>query len=262
MLIIFGALFLGIGWLSENTDMRILFFAAAAVCFLTFYKRRKEKKSDEYAQYTENASARAAKLPPREVPRHQRITVNAFLKNPPDEYVAFDLETTGLSPQTDRIIEIGAVYVDHGQVIGRFRHLINPGVSIPAGATAVNNITDAMVRGCPTFDRVLPEFIDFVGDAKILAAHNAEFDANFLMAAALECGITLDVTFFDTLALARAAWPNLKNHKLGTLAAKIKHPIGQAHRAADDAEVLPDLIETAVKAIRRAEQKRAQEDAE
>jgi exonuclease, DNA polymerase III, epsilon subunit family len=262
MYFIAGAVFLGLGLLSENIFMRILFFAISVYYFLKLYKRHKEKKSAGSTRRVKNPSADVEKPKPREVPRHKRITVNAFMASPPEEYVAFDLETTGLSPQTDRIIEIGAVYVDHGQIIASFSQLVDPRMSIPAAASEKNNITDAMVRGCPTIDLVLPEFRDFIGDVKILAAHNATFDANFLMAAALECGIQLDVKFFDTLALSRAAWPNMKNHKLETLADKIKHPIGQAHRAAYDAEVLPDLIGKAVKAIRRAEKKRAKEENE
>ena len=244
-----------LGLATKSTGAKIVLFVIAIGAFIV---RRKRKNGSKAAPDVRRDLA--VSLPPREVPPYKRITVNTFLKNPPDEYVAFDLETTGLSPRTDRIIEIGAVYVDHGQVISRFSQLINPRMYIPAAASEVNHITDDMVRKCPTIDRALPEFCAFVGNAKILAAHNAKFDADFLMAAAQACGISLDVKFFDTLALSRAAWPDLKNHKLGTLAIKIKHPIGQAHRAADDAAVLPDLIETATKAIRRAELKRAKEE--
>ena len=254
-----------LGLAVQDPKAKGLFFAIAVIAFCAHRKRKKDKEEEEWRDYLasdkkeESQSRVSPNLPAananKTVPRYQRITVNNFLKNPPDEYVAFDLETTGLNPLTDKIIEIGAVYVDHGQVIGSYSQLINPIVHIPFAASEVNHITDEMVKDCPTIESVLPEFRDFIEDVPVLAAHNAKFDAEFLMAAAKECGVDLNVRFFDTLALSREAWPNLKNHKLPTIAAKIKHPIDQAHRAYDDAAVLPDLINSAMRVIKRAEKK-------
>ena len=94
------------------------------------------------------------------------------------EFVALDIETTGLTLVVDRIIEIGAVKFQNGAVIGIFQELIDPEMPISPGAFAVNGITDDMVKGRPTIDKVLPRFIDFLGQ-DIPIAHNAPFDVGF-----------------------------------------------------------------------------------
>ena len=242
-----------LGLISSNTMLKIVFFAVGIGLLIFRNKKKKKEKvgSEEYDI-----------LPSRIVPPYEMLTVARFLKSPPDKYVAFDLETTGLSPQTDRIIEIGAVYVENGQVERSFSQLVNPKTHIPYNASEVNHITDQMVQNCPVIETVLSEFLSFIEGATILVAHNAKFDADFLTAAATECGITLDVKFFDTLARARQAWPDLSNHKLGTVAAKIKYTIGQAHRAGDDARALPEIINAAMNQEKKMGQKRVEEEHE
>ena len=94
-------------------------------------------------------------------------------------FVAFDIETTGLTPVVDRIVEIGAVKFRSGKVMDTFQELIDPEMSISPDATAVNGITDEMVAGCPLIDQALPQFVDFLADF-VSIAHNAPFDVGFL----------------------------------------------------------------------------------
>lgn len=108
-----------------------------------------------------------------------KLTVNAISR---EEFIAFDLETTGLHPVFSRIIEIGAVrFRGDGTVLESFQQLVDPRCEISAGAAAVNGITGEMVAGQPTIEEVLPCFIDFIGDGPVvMMAHNAGFDMGFL----------------------------------------------------------------------------------
>jgi DNA polymerase III subunit epsilon len=150
-------------------------------------------------------------------------------------FIAFDLETTGTVPGVDQIVEIGAVLFNNFEVESVFSTLIDPRKSIPAGASAVNGISNEMVIGKPLIENILPSFADFAQDLP-LVAHNAPFDAQFLLAdinkheLAAPRGIVL-----DTLPIARKVFPGLPNYKLGTLVQHLKIPSSQFHRAEEDA---------------------------
>jgi DNA polymerase-3 subunit epsilon len=150
------------------------------------------------------------------------------------KFIAFDLETTGTKPQADMIVEIGAVLFDGGHALKTYGTLVDPGVPIPADASAVNGITDGMVRGKPSIADVLGAFADFCGDLP-LVAHNAPFDFKFLLEdikllrAVAPKGVVL-----DTLPLARTVFPGLPNYKLGTLVRHFNFPSGTFHRAEED----------------------------
>lgn len=100
-------------------------------------------------------------------------------------FVVFDLETTGLEPKKERIVEIGAIKFDQRGPIGRFSVLVNPGVPMPPEASKINGITDTMLMGKPSLDEVLPDFVRFIADTVIIA-HNAPFDCSFIDAALAE----------------------------------------------------------------------------
>ena len=154
-----------------------------------------------------------------------------------DEFIVFDIETTGLSPVNCKIIEIGAVKIKGGEVLERYNTFVDPECPIPEEIVELTSITDEMVAGERKIDEVLPEFLDFVGD-RMLIAHNADFDTGFIRTAAKSLGISFDSPYFDTVALSRYLNTELKNHKLDTL---VKHyDLGDFHhhRACDDAEVL------------------------
>ena len=153
-----------------------------------------------------------------------------------DEFVAFDLETTGLSARNDTIIEIGAVVMKNGQELDRFQTFVDPGVSLQKSITDLTGITDDMLRGAPSIEQVLPEFVKFVGD-RILVAHNADFDTGFIRAACNKCGLDYKFTSADTLVLAQNLLPELNKHKLDIVANALSLPEFNHHRAADDAVI-------------------------
>lgn len=151
------------------------------------------------------------------------------------DYVVFDLETTGVSVMRDDIIEVSAVKVKNHKIEETFSHLVNPGRRIPAGATAVNGITDEMVAGAPTLERLLPDFLSFIGE-DILIGHNIRtFDLLFLDRAVAELTEwEIHNDYIDTLYLARACLPELSHHRLTDLAEHFKISTEGAHRALND----------------------------
>ncbi len=150
------------------------------------------------------------------------------------KFIAFDLETTGTKPQEDMIVEVGAVMFDGCRPIQGYGTLVDPCRPIPPDASAVNGITDEMVRGKPRIVDVLGDFAEFCGDLP-LVAHNAPFDYKFLLddvqthRSAAPKGIVL-----DTLPLARKVFPGLPNYKLWTLVRHFNFPSGTFHRAEED----------------------------
>ena len=151
------------------------------------------------------------------------------------DYTVFDLETTGVSPQTDKVIEISAIKVRNGQAVDEFSSLVNPMRSIPYGATRVNGITDEMVADKPMFEKVLGDFLDFIED-DVLVGHNIhDFDMKFIHR---DCEaffrMFLGNDYIDTLPLARKCLPQLGHHRLTDLAGYYKISIEGAHRALND----------------------------
>lgn len=159
-------------------------------------------------------------------------------------FVVVDLETTGGSPATAAITEIGAVKVRGGEVLGEFQTLVDPGAPVPAFIAALTGITTSMVAGQPRIEQVLPAFLAFVGDA-VLVAHNAAFDVGFLKAAARTHGYPWPGNqVLDTVALARRAVTRdeVPNHKLATLAAHFRTAVAPDHRALSDARATVDVL--------------------
>ena len=152
-----------------------------------------------------------------------------------DNYVVFDLETTGISSVKDDIIEISALKVKNHERVETFSRLVNPGRPIPAGATKVNGITDEMVQNEPGLAHILPEFLNFIG-GEILIGHNIQsFDLLFLNRVAGEvCGTAVLNDFIDTLYMARACLPGLSHYRLTDLAEYFKISSVGAHRALND----------------------------
>lgn len=148
-----------------------------------------------------------------------------------------DFETTGLRAGEDRIIEVAAVRWRDGEVVGTFSELMDPGRRIPAFITGLTGISDAMVRGRPRPEAVMPRLRAFLGEDPCLA-HNAGFDARFFAAEMAQAGLAHERRFLCSLLLARRLVPTAGNHRLGTL---MRHlglalPPGQrAHRALGDA---------------------------
>jgi len=158
-----------------------------------------------------------------------------------DEFAVFDIETTGLSAATCKITEIGAVIVKNGEILGRFNSFVNPGVPIPENIVELTGITDEMVADAPPVKEVLKDFFDFIGD-RMLVAHNAAFDTGFIRQASEESGMKFENPYLDTVAMSRYMNPNLKNHKLDTLAKHYQLGDFNHHRASDDAEMLAGIF--------------------
>ena len=155
--------------------------------------------------------------------------------------VVFDLETTGLGPQSDRIIEIGAVKVVNGEITDHYSTFVNPEVPIPYEIEKLTGINDRMVMNGPTIQTVLPEFLAFC-EGCILVAHNASFDVSFIKAKAAEQGISVDFTVADTVALARILLPDLNKYKLNNVAKALGVSLENHHRAVDDAGATAEIF--------------------
>ncbi len=152
----------------------------------------------------------------------------------PEGLIAIDLETTGLSPLVDRIIEIAAFKVTKFGVT-RFETLVNPEIPIPAHTTAIHNITDEMVLNSPRLIEVLNEFKDFLGELPIVA-HNAKFDLGFIVMGLQREKIKLSsALIYCSCKMSRITHQEMPNHKLGTLVKELKIPLVNHHRALDDA---------------------------
>jgi DNA polymerase-3 subunit epsilon len=159
-------------------------------------------------------------------------------------FVVVDLETTGGSPASSRITEIGAVKVRGGQVLGEFHSLVDPGVPIPPFIAVLTGITDAMVAGAPGLPALLPAFLEFTGDA-VLVAHNAPFDIGFLKAACAEQGRDWPGNqVLDTARLARqvVTRDEAPNCKLSSLARLFRAGTVPDHRALSDARATVDVL--------------------
>jgi DNA polymerase III epsilon subunit family exonuclease len=168
-------------------------------------------------------------------------------------FVAFDTETTGLHPIVHRLVEIGAVrFRLDGRGTATFQQLIDPHIPIPPEVQRVHGITDAMVRGQPTVEQMMPHFIDFLGPRDtILLAHNAPFDLGFLAMALIRLGIACpphDV--FDTLAMARQLYPTWPSHSLAHVAMRLNVASRAEHRALSDARMVKDVFLAMLKDIR------------
>lgn len=199
----------------------------------------------------------------------------------PEEYIAVDVETTGFDYQFDEIIDIAALHVKGGEVIGRFCSLVQPSVSkciislgriqalgygsfsdvpddvfealskerlIPESVTDYTGITDEMVRAAPPAEQVMPAFCDFVGD-HILVGHNVHFDINFIYDACQRCGRTLANDFIDTMRISKKVFPQLEHHRLSDLTAHMGIAVDRAHRAEADADAARKCFEGMKKAV-------------
>lgn len=158
-----------------------------------------------------------------------------------DEFIVFDIETTGLSFKHHKITEIGAVKIKNGAVVDRFSALVNPEVALEEKIVELTGITDDMLRDQPLIEDVLPRFMDFVGDS-VLVAHNASFDTAFIKENCRQIGLAFDFTVLDTLTLSRLLLKDLKRHRLNMIAKHLGISLENHHRAVDDAEATAQIF--------------------
>ena len=170
-------------------------------------------------------------------------------------FVVVDLETTGGPPAEAGITEIGAVAVRAGEVVGEFQTLVNPGRPVPPFITALTGITSTMLARAPRLGVALPAFVDFVrsqGPSTAWVAHNASYDMSFLRAGARVVQIHLpDLPVLDTVHLARQLLgrDEVRNHRLGTLAAYVGARTVPDHRALHDARATVDVLHALIERV-------------
>lgn len=158
-----------------------------------------------------------------------------------NEFVVFDIETTGFSRYKDKITEIGAVKVRNGQIVDSFNELINPECLIPEEVVELTGITNEMVSDKPLIGEILPKFKEFIGDA-ILVAHNASFDIGFLTENYFRENIPFKPSYVDTLAFSRVLYPEESRHSLDRVARRLGVQLLDHHRADQDAQATAEIF--------------------
>lgn len=158
-------------------------------------------------------------------------------------YIAFDVETTGLNPLEDELLEIGALKVREGRVAERFMEFIRPALSVPSAITALTGITDEMVAGARSGRQVVADFLDFCGD-DILIGHNVSFDYSFVKCSAAAAGMPFEKKGIDTLKIAQKVHKDLESKSLGSLCDYYHIENRSAHRAYHDALATAKLYQT------------------
>ena len=180
----------------------------------------------------------------------ERLTVRGEQDQDLDEpIVCFDLETTGLSKETDVITEIGAVVLDHGEVKERFQTFVDPQRKLAPNIVQLTGITDEMLVGAPSQAEAIQAFLDFTA-GRPLAAHNAEFDIGFIRTGCQRYGIEFQPTFLDTLPLAQNLLPELSKYKLDVVCRHLNLPDFNHHRASDDAAMVGYMLVPFIRMLR------------
>ena len=192
--------------------------------------KKKEEKTSETKTGTGNAECVS-------IQKYSKEVVEQIQKR----FIAFDVETTGLNRELDRVVQVGAVLFEEGKPTKRFCTLVNPEMQIPAQVSEINHITDDMVAEAPLEKEALKELLGFFGDAAkkktVICAHNAPFDMAFLKNMICRNGMSAQFRYADTLSLARKHIPDLKNYKLATIAENFQLKTEGAHSADVDAEL-------------------------
>lgn len=150
------------------------------------------------------------------------------------DYIALDVETTGLNPARDKVLEIGAAKIQGGKVCETYEALIRTGVPIPERIQQLTGITDEMQKTGRKAEKVFPEFLAFCGDLPVLG-HNVQFDFGFLKQGAVNLGLTFEKEALDTLKIARRVLPDIPSRTLPAMCAHYRVDPGKSHRALDDA---------------------------
>ncbi len=156
-------------------------------------------------------------------------------------FVALDIETTGLDPYGDAVVEVAAVRFVQGEEAGRFATLVNPQRPIPYAAFCIHHISDAMVQNAPVIGDVIGPLMDFLGN-DVIVGHNVTFDLRFIEHIARRHGFSPAFAYVDTMAVARQVWPHLPNHRLQTVLAAIGYRPRLQHRAEDDCRGCAEIL--------------------
>ncbi len=163
-------------------------------------------------------------------------------RNLNDEYIIFDVETTGLSFSNDRLTSIAAVKIRNLQNVDSFETYVDPGIPIPEKITELTGIDDNTVKGAPREDEALRKFMEFCGDSPILVAHNADFDTTMIDQVCKRHNINFHYNYIDTLIMCRAMLPDMSRHRLNNVAKALKLGSFEHHRADEDALMLSKIF--------------------
>lgn len=162
------------------------------------------------------------------------------------EFIAIDIETTGLSKYSDSIIEVAAIKYQNCTETDKFTTLINPNREIPYQATQIHGITNDMVKDAPTIEVTMPQLLAFLQN-HVLVGHNAHFDIGFIEANAKRLGYNTKWNYIDTISIAKKILPGLLNYKLLTVLNAINYKQIRYHRAEDDCKGCAEIIKTSIK---------------
>ena len=257
--IFFTALF------QENGQYSIPYVAVLGVALFfiirALRKPRTGKSSNQGAQSVDVLQTVSDRWNGASVVSYQAMSLEESLQV--GDYVVVDVETTGLHPETDEIIEVAAIRCIGGK-FEAFKTLVFPRNRIPEYVTQLTGIRNIDVMNAPQIKKVAPKLLNFVRDLPIVA-HNAPFDVKFIAAAFETIGANIDMRYIDTVPLARLAYPGLQNYKLATLIDALKLIQGkQQHRAESDATATLRLFELCRNEIPRkaADKKRLQEESQ
>lgn len=157
------------------------------------------------------------------------------------DYIALDVETTGLNPARDKVLEIGAAKIRGGSVCETYSTLIDTGVPVPARIQELTGITDAMQKTGKKTEDAIREFVDFCGGLPILG-HNVQFDFGFLKQTAVNYGLVFEKEALDTLKIARKVLPDIPSRSLPAMCAHYQVDPGKSHRALDDAVAAHEIL--------------------
>lgn len=220
--------------------MTVLLLAFLAWFFWHLFLKPEPRHKHQAANMPESSSEVASDAPTVETAPITHVNANSGVE---DDYVAVDIETTGLGRDA-RIIELGAVRIRHGRKVASYSQLVNPQIPIPAKVTQITGITDRDVRHQPTIDKALPRFYAFCGHDTWIGHNIRRFDLPVIAREAERVGVGMpDVSFYDTLEVSQTLLPQLDRHRLLDLIRYFGIAKTERHRAADDAAQTAQVFE-------------------
>ncbi len=212
--------------------MAVLLAAFLAWLFMHLFLKPEPRHKHQATNAPESSPEATSDAPTVETALITHVNANSGVE---DDYVAVDIETTGLGRDA-RIIELGAVRIRHGHKVASYSQLVNPQIPIPAKVTQITGITDRNVKGKPTIDKALPKFYAFCGHDAWIGHNIRRFDLPVIAREAERVGVGMpDVSFYDTLEVSQTLLPQLDRHRLLDLIRYFGIAKTERHRAADDA---------------------------
>lgn len=220
--------------------MAVLFAAFLAWLFMHLFLKPEPRHKHQATNAPESSPEAPSDAPTAETAPITHVNANSGVE---DDYVAVDIETTGLGRDA-RIIELGAVRIRHGRKVATYSQLVNPQIPIPAKVTQITGITDHDVKGKPTIDKALPRFYAFCGKDTWIGHNIRRFDIPVIAREAQRIGAGMpDVSFYDTLEISQTLLPQLDRHRLLDLIRYFGIAKTERHRAADDAAQTAQVFE-------------------